>query len=222
MMGGFDWMPNEEESVTVSKISLSLVLALLMVCIPSSAQEVFRDCPMEGDAKLPHVAALNRLKNRFTAPPVINPAITLQAILAPGDDRTRWKVRDGAEVVGYVSDVKVGGVETCNCHARRPDDRDTHIELVQDPMDGSAPRLIVEVTPRWRAIMAARGIDWRTDAIRRAFLGRWVRVTGWMLLDTEHLAQAENTAPGQPGNWRGSCWEIHPVCGIEVVSRVTQ
>ncbi len=110
--------------------------------------------------------ALNRLKNRDTAPTPgqINRSVTLEAMLQPGDDRGRFKVRDGAEIVGYVRDVKPGGVETCNCHASDVDLRDTHIELVLDPM-GGGNGVIVEVTPRWRYKMAAAGIDWRTRAL---------------------------------------------------------
>ena len=97
--------------------------------------------------------ALNRMKNRYTAPTPeqIDHAVTLAAMLVPGNDTGRWKVKYGAEITGYVHDVKVGGVETVNCHAREPQYRDTHIELVLDPMNsGSTQRVIVEVTPRWR------------------------------------------------------------------------
>lgn len=196
-----------------------VMVFLAALSLPAWGQELFKGCGMEGDARAANVRALNRLKNRYTEPPSINPGITLEAILAPGDDRTRWKTRDGAEVVGYVADVKVGGVETCNCHARAPIDRDTHIELCLHPMDGNERRVIVEVTPRWRAMMAAKGLDWTTDGLRRAFLGRWVRVRGWMLFDAEHKTQAENTAPGNPRNWRATAWEIHPVTSIEVTTR---
>ncbi len=141
-------------------------------------------------------------------------------MLAPGYDASRWTTSYGAVVIGYVHDVKVGGIETVNCQARDPRFRDTHIELVLDPMNsGSTKRVIVEVTPRWRAIMAAKGIDWSTRALRDKFLGRWVKVTGWMLFDMEHQGQAENTAPGRPRDWRATAWEIHPVTAIAVVPR---
>jgi len=184
--------------------------------------QTYNGCGMEGDARSLGVRALNRLKNRVTAPKPadINPRITLAAMLAPGNDIGRWKVRYGAEVTGYVEDVKVGGIETVNCHARSPQYRDTHIELVLDPMNsGAVQRVIVEVTPRWRAIVAEKGADWCTRALRDRFLGRWVKVTGWMLFDVEHKNESENTAPGRPRNWRATAWEIHPVTGIEVVPR---
>ena len=67
---------------------------------------------MDGDATNPAVRALNRLKNRYTATGTgeINSTITLAAILAPGNDVGRWKMKYGAEIVGYY--VKAGRVES--------------------------------------------------------------------------------------------------------------
>ncbi len=190
---------------------------------PSSPDlDTYNGCGMDGDARSPAVKALNRLKNRFVAPQPeeINSVVTLAAMLAPGNDVGRWKVRQGAEITSYVWDVKVGGVESTNCRARDPQNRDTHIEVVLDPMDSPATRrVIVEVTPRWRAIMAAQGVDWSTRALRDKLLGRWVKVRGWMLFDVEHQNEAENTAPGRERNWRATAWEIHPVTAIEVVPK---
>jgi len=189
---------------------------------PAQGFENYHRCGMEGDARSQAVRALNRLKNRYTAPTPeqINFKATLAAMLAPGNDIGRWRVAYGAELTGYVHDVKVGGVETVNCHARDPQYRDTHIELVLDPMNsGATRRVIVEVTPRWRAIMAGKGVDWSTRALRDKLLGRWVRVTGWMLFDAEHKDESENTAPGRARNWRATAWEVHPVTAIEVVPR---
>jgi len=180
---------------------------------------------MEGDAHSPEVWALNRLKNRYIAPKPedIDPVITLAAMLAPYNDTERWKVKQAAEITGYVFDVKVGGIESTNCHASGVEQRDTHIELVLDPMAGSpTQRVIVEVTPRWRAIMGAQGVDWSTRILRDRLLGRWIRVRGWMLFDVEHQAESENTAPGRARNWRATAWEVHPVTGIEIVPRAAR
>ncbi len=186
----------------------------------SNDLETYNGCGMEGDARSSGVQALNRLKNRYTAPQQIDPAIKLDAMLAPGRDTGRWKVKQGAEIVGYVFDVKVGGIESVNCHARSASERDTHIELVLDPMAGSpTERVIVEVTPRWRAIMAAQGVDWSTRALRDKLLGRWIKVRGWMLFDAEHQNESENTAPGRQRNWRATAWEVHPITSIEIVTR---
>jgi hypothetical protein len=190
---------------------------------PLLSVATFHGCGMEGDAHSLGVRALDRLKNRYTAPSLadMDSRVTLAAILAPGNDISRWKVKEGAEIIGYVSDVKRGGIESTNCHARGDADRDTHIELVLDPMQprGSSLPMIVEVTPRWRYLMNQQGVDWSTRALRDRFLGRWVKVRGWMLFDLEHQRDSENTAPGRLGNWRATAWEIHPVTWIEIVSK---
>ena len=202
---------------------LVILVGLALAAPPSLvAQQVYRGCGMEGDATAPAARALNRLKNRYAAPPAwaMDSAATLAALLAPGDDHARWSEARGASIVGYVHDVKPGGIETTNCRARDLPDRDTHIELTLDPMDAAGPqRVIVEVTPRWRAMMAARGVDWSTAALRKAYLGHWVRVTGWLLFDAEHANAAENTAPGRARDWRATAWEVHPITAIAVVPR---
>ncbi len=202
---------------------LTLLAALALAGpLPLAAQQVYAGCGMEGDASAPAVQALNRLKNRYTAPAPaeLDTQVTLAALVRPGDDRTRWNEGRGASIVGYVHEVKPGGIETVNCKARDLPDRDTHIELVLDPMNADGPqRVIVEVTPRCRAMMAAKGVDWSTPALRKTYLGRWVRVTGWLLFDAEHTNAAENTAPGHARDWRATAWEVHPITAIEVVPR---
>jgi hypothetical protein len=206
------------------KDNMKRTLTLLIVLCAStlSAQEVFNNCGMEGDAKSPAVKLLDRKKNRYDAPKPadVDATVTLKAMLRPGDDEHRWSDRRAAEITGYVYDAKPGGVESCNCHAKDKYYRDTHIELVLDPMDqAESKRVIVEVTPRWRAMMKARGLDWTTSGIRKAFLGRWVKVRGWLLFDDIYRDQSENTNPGRARNWRATCWEVHPVTSMEIVSR---
>ena len=200
-----------------------LVLAVLVACgAPLALAQAARSCPAAGDTQSPKTQTLNRLKNRTGVPSAtdIDSAATLAAIVAPGDDRHRWDERRAAVVVGFAVDAMVGGVESANCHARGAKGRDTHIELVLDSADAGRPRrVIVEVTPRVRALMAAQGVDWSTQALQRTFVGHWVRVSGWLLFDTDHVNQSANTAPGSPEVWRATAWEVHPVTGIEVVPR---
>lgn len=189
---------------------------------PGPSLDTLDGCPLDGDASSSSVRELNRLKNRYEAPQPqqLNSAVTLAAMLEPGDDRRRWNEHLGAQITGYVWDVKVGGVETVNCHATDPSHRDTHIELVLDPItSGEARRVIVEVTPRMRTLAEQRGEDWSTSSLRDHVQGRWVRVTGWLLFDSEHAGQSLNTAPGRSRDWRATAWEIHPVTSLEVVNR---
>jgi hypothetical protein len=182
-----------------------------------------KSCPPEGSAKQPEVKALNKDKNRFQTPTAddIDTEVTLATMLAPGEDETRFDQTRAARVVGFVVDVKIGGRETCNCGATNPIDRDTHIELALAAEAPPNQRVIVEVTPRLRKQMKAKGVDWRTLTLqshgKEGIKGKWVEVTGWLLFDFEHTDGAENSSPGNPSNWRATCWEIHSITDIRVL-----
>jgi len=183
--------------------------------------DVFDGCDMDGSAKTANLKKLNQLKNRYTLPTdsQINPAITLSALLAPGDDKTRWNSTSGAEVTGFVLDVTPGGGETCNCGKTDVAHIDAHIELVLNSTDTARTQsVVVEVTPRLRAIMGASGTDWSTKTLKKQFRQKWVKVRGWMTFDTQHSGVAENTNPGGASNWRATAWELHPVTDIQVVA----
>jgi hypothetical protein len=201
------------------RISLKIVL-LLFVANNFYCQNIQENsCPTEGNAKTEHLQELNKLKNRSKFPEAkdINHKITLGEILKKGDDKERWNHEQAAKVIGYVRDVKVGGVETANCKTKDKNLRDTHIELVLNPMSAEKNQaVIVEVTPRIRKIMAEKGIDWSTKMLRSKYLGRWVEVEGWMMYDFEHANMAENTKPGNLKNWRATAWEIHPITSIKI------
>jgi hypothetical protein len=175
------------------------------------------DCGPEGTATSEAGKALNSLKNRYKAPTEeeIDPEVSLPAMLAPGYDRTRFDSKKAATIHGYVVRVMMGGrAETCNCGATKPDERDTHIEIALHKDAPEIQRVIVEVTPRGRKV---NGAKWSTKALKKAFEGKWVEVTGWLMFDEIHRNQAENTNPGGKRNWRATCWEIHPISAIKVV-----
>lgn len=179
---------------------------------------VFHGCPLEGSAAYSGRQARNRLKNRriAPAPAVIDSSITLVRILQPGPDTTRWSNSTGVILTGYIFDVKPGGEETVNCGDKQEIYRDTHIEVTANATDTlNTKRMIVEVTPRWRALLAKQGIDWSTDSLKARLEGHCARIEGWLFWDKEHADEAENTAAGREGNWRATAWEIHPVTKIE-------
>lgn len=187
----------------------------------SNDVNILAHCPPGGDAKSIRIQDLNKLKRRMISPTIadIDSKVTLSKFLAPGDDTSRFDVGKGATIVGYVADVKVGGVETVNCHAHDPKYRDTHIELTLSPLhDAEAKHVIVEVTPQWREKMAKEGVDWSTQTLRKDLLGHWIKVTGWLFFDEEHANAATNTAPKGDRIWRATAWEIHPITAITKLS----
>lgn len=227
------------------KMKYLIICAGLLICADASAKTAkAKPCdPLTGDATTAQAKALNPFKNRSKAPKPsdIDPHITLTAMLAPGDDTNRFPMTKAATIKGYVVSAKVGGIETCNCHAKDALNRDTHIDVVAD-LKYATPKpikvtttgkngtkhvitkdanekyhVIVEVTPRVREQMKAQGVDWSTATLHQTLPGHWVQFTGWMLFDAEHKPQAENTSPGNKLNWRATCNELHPVFGIKIV-----
>jgi SH3-like domain-containing protein len=191
--------------------------------LPDTAPSAYHNCPDTGvvSPKAPNrdaLITLNHLKNRRTAPKDadIDPSFTLANLLKPGADDNRFDVNKAAQLEGYVIDVLVGGVETVNCKATDPLFRDTHIEIATTLGADSTRRVIVEVTPRWRAEMQSLGVDWTTAGLQ-ALKGKRVRFRGWQLFDVEHRSQAKNTAPNNPKDWRATVWEIHPITSFVVI-----
>jgi hypothetical protein len=189
-----------------------------------TAPSSFANCPLQGNVSPngPNPAALQALnvaKNRFMAPKAtdIDPTFTLAKVLTPGADDSRFDATKAGELEGIVVNVLVGGTETVNCKATDPLHRDTHIEIAQTANADSTKRVIVEVTPRWRAEMKSLGVDWSTTGLQ-SLIGKRVRFRGWLLFDTEHRSQAKNTAPSNPKDWRATVWEIHPITSFTIVT----
>jgi SH3-like domain-containing protein len=192
--------------------------------LPDTAPSAYNNCPDTGNVspRAPDhntLIALNLAKNRRTAPhdSDIDPNFTLANLLKPGADDNRFDVSKAGELEGFVVAVRVEGVETVNCRAADSLHRDTHIEVAAHMGDDSTKRIIVEVTPRWRAEMQSLGVDWSTRGLQ-SLNGKRVRFRGWQLFDFEHRSQAKNTAPTNPKDWRATVWEIHPITSFKVLS----
>lgn len=192
----------------------------------------FTRCPLIGNASPgTSKANSNQNKNRWHIPTTaqFDARVTLAALLQPGRDERRWNSRKAGRIVGYVAKVTPGGIshgESCNCGARAEIDADTHIDLFPNSdratLNDPSKKIIVEVTPRIREIMAARGIDWKTRKLKRTLEGHWVEFEGWLFFDPDHKTGAVHSDPNEAvvpeENWRASGWEIHPVTRIRVLN----
>ena len=115
---------------------------------------------------------------------------------------------------GFVLKVKAEGGESCNCELTRRVDTDVHLAVVTAPDDGEETSVTVEITPRVRANGHP---DWLYKNVKD-LEGEFVRVTGWLMLDTKHIRQSvllpnERTNKGLT---RATNWEVHPVTKLEV------
>ena len=161
--------------------------------------------------------ALNKLKNRPLPAPETDydNRVTLEGLLQPGDDRTRWAETAAARVEGYVVSVRDGSIESANCYSFFR--RDTHIEVALNREASPRERVELEVTPRTRAWAEGRGWDWSTGTLRKELIGHWCQFEGWLLFDIGHDEESENINPGGAKNWRATAWELHPVTAIKVI-----
>jgi len=168
----------------------------------------------------------------------------LGPITYPSTAKARKVLNRAVSFVGLVREVKPGGMrfgESVNCGSKLNYEVDAHIDVVLPPEAGSAPwtpnwdsaPVVVEVTRRGR-LLARDGLlasniatevlenrDWSTKNLKRRLKGQWVRFSGYLFYDTDHTAGGWLEDPQdlkkREKNWRFSCWEVHPVMGIEVL-----
>lgn len=175
------------------------------------------DCPPAGIALTPRARELHRLKNRTIIPQAadFDPGVTLDALLQRGDDRNRWSVDRAARVQGLVIDVAYAGSEAANCF--NPCRRDIHILIANRKEAPKTEQVVLEVTPNLRDWAGAEGVDWSEETLQAQLVGHWCEFEGWLYFDVGHAEESENTAPGNPENWRATAWEVHPITKITVV-----
>jgi len=154
--------------------------------------------------------------------------VTMSQLNASGDDEDRFEEGQAAQLTGWVTNVKMGGVETCNCgagpgphnaHDKDSFVRDTHIEI-KSSLSSSRLPIIVEVTPLIRHMIAdqsGNSLDWTTKHLRQILLNHKIRISGFMLFDVMHRSNARNTNPHGGSLWRQSAWEIHPITKLELL-----
>ena len=177
------------------------------------------NCPNAGIALTSRARQLHRLKNR-TALPVaadFDATVTLDELLRPGDDTTRWSTNRAARVQGLVIDVAYARAEATNCFS--PCRRDIHILIAKRKDAPKNEQVVLEVTPNLRAWAETQGIDWSAETLQRQLVGRWCEIEGWLYFDVGHAEESENTAARNPENWRATAWEVHPVTKIAVLSQ---
>jgi hypothetical protein len=178
--------------------------------------DTINGCGINGRATNAMQTSLNPLKNRYNFPTAadIAPQASLETMLS--STQGQLDQSKAATIEGYITLVKTGGIESCNCGTTVPQFMDTHIYVNATPQFDEKHAVIVEVTPRLRQEMQGTA-DWSTPSLIQLLKpGTRARITGWLFYDAEHENASENIHPGAPHNWRGTCWEIHPVTDIEM------
>jgi len=181
-----------------------ILFILLFLSFESKSQ-----CPIYGDRALNKFQVLDALKNRNTIGR-IDPSVTLQNILTyKKDDRGLYNSNQYVSLKGYVTLVKYGGAETCNCHSTNKDDLDIHIEIALTSNTTGKNAMIVEINRYTRKTHPELSLV----SIKK-LIGKQVTVNGWLFYDEEHNQNAVTSNPNGTNLWRYTTLEIHPVMSI--------
>jgi hypothetical protein len=196
---------------------------LLLGTTTAFGQDIFTiddtPCGLEGSAKRLNDKQLNRLKNRYAAPTAaqIDANFNWTTLAEFEDDRDKFSSEKGAILRGYVLRVSMSAAETCNCNSKTPDFRDTHIIITPDATQtGVLNQVVIEITPRMRAIMAAKGVDWSQEALKK-LRGKYIEVEGWLFYDYNHGNQSAKIRQKTKGVTRSTAWEIHPITRFSLI-----
>lgn len=194
-----------------------LLIGFVVAVVPAIWLVLAVNCPSAGIAITPATRQLHSLKNRTAMPQSadFDSRVTLDALLLRGDDRNRWSTDRAARVQGLVIDVAHAGTEAANCF--NPCRRDIHILIANRKEAPKSEQVVLEVTPKLRDWAAAQGVDWSEQTLKAQLIGRWCEFEGWLYFDVGHAEESENIAPGNPENWRGTAWEVHPITKITVI-----
>lgn len=188
-----------------------IYIAAMILTLSMTAQV----CPVTGEGRNDKEKELNREKNRtciLLGDDVDRiDTISLTRILNPGfisAENVPFTTNKLICTVGYVTMVKLGGSESCNCHSKDKEKMDIHLELGISPNSHGIDCMVVEATPKYPN---RSSIDWKS------LVGKKVMVTGYLFSDIEHYYNAVNTNPKGTDLWRRTLLELHPLINIIVL-----
>jgi hypothetical protein len=220
-------MPTRLFALTVATLLAGVAAPAqnLVPACPVPKPTAIAACPLTGCSSRVADALLNQAKNRSdspTAPDDVSVA-DIKALTQPTDWTTGqprdsisetegWHVR----ITARLKLVKKEGKESCNCDIGTQINTDVHLALVDRMGDDESESITAELTPRVRAA-GFHTTTWIASKLMQ-YQGKFVRLTGWVMLDTAHVHHSHllpGEAPIGPVN-RATDWELHPVAKFEV------
>lgn len=189
----------------------SLILSVLGLFITSALSQ---RCPPSGNGKTTKEKHLNILKNHSARIPVKqSQVLPLNLFITRSHKPDSSKFKEGAYVTveGYILDFAEEGPESCNCNkgSKSKKTGDVHIALALSSKSKKSNCMIVEITPSFKKLHP----DYQKYLVEKSK----VRITGYLVYDYLHEANAATTCGSCTNVWRKTCWEIHPITKIEVL-----
>jgi len=162
---------------------------------------------------------LNRRKNLTAKPPQADvedwdfakmKLVRFPKSWVSGTKRTLLKIWGEGTAIRISGFLKIAkhytiGKETSNCNLKKEENNDFHLVLVERKNQGEKRSITAEITPRLRPD------GWTFTKVNALAKARtYVRVTGYLMFDSEHA--------GSKIPVRLTHWEVHPVSSFDVCS----
>jgi hypothetical protein len=202
-------------------LTVLLALCALALCSPQALAQAptcarirtLANCPDTGCGGPGTDPLLNQMKNRTQD--ASNPETLTLGDIRQLRQPNRWPVGQersslarneerAVTVTGFLVRASASGKESTNCGLLGAANNDNHLDLLSTANAPRATAVTAEITPRVRS--QQQGWDLR----KLQYLARqkmFVRVTGWLTLDTQHIERPLV---------RSTNWEVHPVTAFEV------
>jgi len=217
---------------------LAIMVVVALVCLlstetlaqkkkkkPKACAKSLAACPLEG-CGTDFDPLLNRSKNRSDEPAeadIVDMSVSqvkhlsqnLPAGWGESDARDTFtgpsKEGQPVRVMAWLWKSKREHRESCNCGLDGTGTRgekltDIHMVLTTYQNSAESSSMTAEITPRVRA-GRPKPITWTYGRLRKNDK-KYVRVTGWLMLDTHHLVSGPLV--------RATNWEVHPIMKLEV------
>jgi hypothetical protein len=182
-------------------------------CVLFFYEAISQPCPKSGSATNANDKKLNIAKNRsVNASNNPDPEfLALNKLITTKKKSDKNLFLDGAYVVtdGFLISFEEEGPESCNCGkaSKANKDGDVHMYLALIKNAPKKNSIVIEITPAFKK----KHPDYEDLFQKNAK----VRVTGYLLYDYLHEANAVKTCTTCGNVWRKTCWEIHPITNME-------
>lgn len=206
---------------------LILIPTLVAIAFAFMAFGGHDDCPPDGKpnpkkgkkAELkPREKLLNRRKNRDTPPQPsdFDGMVTIQKMYDSKDDSI-FDENKAATIEGYIFRAADAGMEPCNCFTEDKSKYNTNVYISPTPptkTTRTADCIVAVITPFSRS-MGNNAKDWTADKINDMWVGKHVKISGWMIYDYAKGNLSIETNPNSAEPERRTVWGICPMTDLK-------
>jgi hypothetical protein len=177
----------------------------------NAQQQDTTKCPPEGKTNSGTIRYVNWLRNRDITPAKVDSTIALDTLLKGGpDDTARFSPNKYVTITGWVVEAEDEGPESCNCFSKDSSQWGIQIYLATSLDAWKDSIMVVELTPKYRAIhhFTSEGL-----------FEEKIRVTGYLMFNYEAKKFSLNACKKCHTTDRKTAWEVAPVTDLVLLPK---